>query len=108
MTKLRQLREKLEQGFYIDNLYEMARLCRDMALESNNPAPFFIMYKIFYGIADYWEKGPVVVEEAKLVESELLELLKELVTKLENITPVEQMANLINKAVSSYLFLFKQ
>lgn len=107
MTNLQVLREKLEKGFYVDNLYEMARLCKTMALESNNPAPFFIMQKIFSGIADYWEDRPVVVEEAKLVEGELLKSIKGLVDAIDAKVPAEQMIILMNKAVSSYNFLFR-
>ena len=70
-ASLQQLRKGLNKGFYVDNLYEMARLCNDMALESKNPTPFFIMRKIFLGIANYWEERPVIVEEAKFVEVEL-------------------------------------
>ncbi len=101
------LREKLAQGFYVDNLYEIASLCRVMALGSDSPAPFFIMQKVFSGIADYWDEKPVIVEEAKLVQVELAKLLRELINAIENNATAEQVMNLTNKVVSSYLFLFR-
>lgn len=104
---LQPLKEKLEKVFYADNLYNMARVCRDMALESNNPAPIFIMQKVFSGIADYWEKEPVSVEDANLVQAELNDSIKSLVNALEDEASPEEIMELSNKAVSSYYFLFR-
>jgi hypothetical protein len=106
-VNLQPLREKLEQGFYVDNLYEMARLCKGMALESKNSVPFFIMQKIFSGIADYWDEKPVIVEEAKLVQVELVKSLKSLIDAIEDNASAEKTMNLMDKAVSSYLFLYR-
>jgi len=107
-VNLKPLRERLEQGFYINNLYEMSRLCKALALESNSPAPFFIMQKVFSGIADYWDEKPVIVEEAKLVQVELAKSLRELIDAIENSATDEQVMNLTNKVASSYLFLFRE
>ena len=103
---LQKLREKLERGFYVNNLYDMARLCKSLALDTTNPAPFFIMENIFPGIAKYWEDRPVIVEEAKLVEVEMTKSLKELMDGIEANASSEQIVHLLNKAVSSYMFLF--
>ncbi len=107
MTKIQYLKEKLEKGFYVDNLYEMSRLCKDMALGSNNPTPFFIMQKVLSGIADYWDDRPVVVEEAKLVQVELNESIRRLVDALESDASPREVMELSNKVVSSYYFLFR-
>jgi hypothetical protein len=104
---MKKLKEKLEQGFYVDNLYEMARLCKDLALESEKPAPFYILQKIFFGIADYWEERPVEVEEARIVEGELLKSIKDLVDAIDSDVPAERIMSLMNKAVSSYYFLYR-
>jgi hypothetical protein len=85
----------------------MSRLCKALALESVSPAPFFIMQKIFSGIADYWDEKPVIVEEANLVQVELAKFLRELIDAIENNAKAEQVMNLTNKVVSSYLFLFR-
>ena len=103
---LQQLREKLEKGFYLDNLYEMASLCKDLTVGAVSPAPFFIMENIFSGIAKYWEDRPVIVEEAKLVEGEMIKPLKDLIGGIEANASGEQMVYLLNKAVSAYMFLF--
>ena len=103
---LQQLREKLEKGFYVDNLYEMARLCKNLALETANPVPFFVIEQIFLGIARHWQDRPVIVEEAKLVEAEMIKPLKDVIGGIEANASSEQMFHFLNKAVSSYMFLF--
>ena len=103
---LQQLRGKLGKGLYVDNLYEMARICKDMALESDNPAPFFIMQKIFLGVANYRDEAPINVEEAKLVDIELENQLKQLVSAVETSASIEDIIRLANKAISTYLFYF--
>ncbi len=103
---LQKLREELKQGFYLNNLYEMASLCKDLALGVTNPAPFFVMQHIFLNIARYWEDKPLLVEEAKLVEGEMIKPLKDLIGGIEANASGEQIIHLLNKAVSSYMFLF--
>ena len=107
MTNLQQLKEKLERGFYLDNLYEMARLCKGLALDTTSPAPFFIMEQIFLDIARHWEDKPLIVEEAKLVEVEIIKPLKDLISGIEENVSSEQMVHLMNKVISSYMFLFE-
>ena len=103
---LQQLRERLAKGFYIDNLYEMVHLCRSLALDSNSPAPFFVMQHIFFNIARYWEDKPLPVEEAKLVQSEMVKPIEDLISGIEVNVSSEQTLTLLNKVVSAYLFLF--
>lgn len=85
----------------------MARLCKSLALDTSNPAPFFVMWHVFSEVARYWEDKPVIVEEAKLVEADMIEPLKNLIDGIEANVSGEQMNHLLNKAVSSYLFLFR-
>lgn len=104
--RLQKLKEKLEQGFYVNNLYEMSALCKNLALDTDNPAPLFVMQHIFLDIAKYWEDRPVIVEEAKLVETEMMKPLKDLISGIEANASSEQIIHLINKAISSYKFFF--
>lgn len=103
---LQQLREKLGRGFYVDNLYEIARLCRSLALETDYPASFFIMEQIFKNIAKYWEDKPIIVEEAKLVENEIVKPVNDLIDGIEANASSEQIIELLNKTISSYMFHF--
>ena len=84
----------------------MARLCRSLALDTNNPAPFFVMEQVFFNIARYWEDKPLVVEEARLVELEMVKPLEDLISGIEANASNEQILNLLNKVISAYLFLF--
>lgn len=103
---LNQLRERLNKEFYTDNLYAIARLCNDMALESDNPAPFFIMQNIFLRIANNWDDRPIEVGDAGLVKAEINKSLIPLVDAIEANQSNEYIIQLANKAIKSYLFLF--
>jgi hypothetical protein len=104
---LQQLREKLEKEFYVNNLYEMARLCKDLALGTDSPAPFFVMWHLFSEIARHWEDKPLNVEEANFVKFELAQTVRDIIDAVEANTSVEHITHLLNKAVSSYLFFFR-
>jgi len=84
----------------------MASLCKDLALDVPSAVPFFVMQHIFLNIAKYWEERPLPVEEAKLVEVEMIKPLKDLISGIEANASSEQIVHLLNKAVSSYMFLF--
>ena len=106
MTNLQQLREKLEQGFYLNNLYEMAHSCKSLALDTASPVPFFVMEHIFLDIARHWEDRPLPVEEAKLVESKMMEPIKELVEVIGANASSADIYILLNRIVSAYLISF--
>jgi len=101
-----QLREKLRQGFYLDNLYEMVHLCKSLALDNISPAPFFFMEHIFLDIARQWEDKPLVVEEANLVESKIYKPLEELIEGIATNASSEEIFTLLNRVVSAYLVSF--
>lgn len=107
MTKITLLKEKLNKGFYVNNLNEIARLCNDMALENDKPAPFFVLKKIFSRISDYWDDQPVSVENAKLVQDGLMNPIMNLVNAIEVNASDNIIMDLVNKVVSSYLFFFQ-
>lgn len=99
---LQQLRENLKKGFYVDNLYEMSHLCRNLALDTASPTPFFVMQYIFSNIARNWEDRPVTVEEAKLVESKMTEPLENLIEGIIADASSAEMFDLLNNVVSAY------
>jgi len=106
LTNLQELQERLKKGFYLDNLYEMARICRNLALDTASPAPLFVMRNIFLDIARHWEDKPLLVEDAKLVEEKMTEPLVDLVEGIEAATSSEEVLNLLNRVVSAYLIAF--
>jgi len=64
------------------------------------------MEQVFFNIARYWEDKPLVVEEARLVELEMVKPLEDLISGIEANASNEQILNLLNKVISAYLFLF--
>jgi len=108
LTKIQRIKERLEQGFFIDNLNEMIHLCDEMALGSKKPAPLFILKKILWGVVNYWDQVPVTVEDGKLVEGELKKHIKNLLDAIESDMPAEKVLDRMNEVVSSYLFLFNK
>lgn len=99
---LQELRERLAKGFYVDNLYELARVCKKLSLDTSSPAVFFIMESIFLNVARNWEDRPLPDEEALQVESKLMTPLKELVGALEEDSTNEEVLELLNEVVSAY------
>ncbi len=96
------LLELLDQGFYVDNLYELASSCKKLSLDSAHPAVFFIVESIFLNVARNWEDRPLTVEESKKVELRLMDPLKELVEGLEENSTSEEVLELLNEVVSAY------
>jgi len=107
LANLQQLRETLEKGFYLDNLYEMAHLCKTLASDTIYLAAFFVMRDIFLGIARRWEERALPVEEAKRVEWEMTKPLGDLIQGIETKVSAEVVLDLLNKVVSSYLVSFE-
>lgn len=107
MANLQQLQETLEKGFYLDNLYEMARLCKTLASHTIYLVAFFVMRDIFLDIARRWEERALTVEEAKRVEWEMTKPLGDLIQGIETKVSAEVELDLLNKVVSAYLLSFE-
>jgi hypothetical protein len=103
LANLQHLQEKLEKGFYLDNLYEMAHLCKMLASDTICPAPFFVMRNIFLDIARNWEERALTVEEAKRVEKKMTKPLGDLIEGIEIDSSSEEVLYLLNTLVSTYL-----
>jgi len=103
LENLHQLQDRLGKGFYVDNFYEMASLCKSLALGSTSPVPFFVMQHVFLGIAKNWEDRPLPVEEAKLVENKMMEPLIHLVKAISLNASNETIYNILDNIVATYL-----
>ena len=102
MSNLQELRDRLRKGFYVDNLYEMAYLCKALALETPAPVPFFLMQRIFWDIARDWEERPVPVEEAKESESRMTKPIEDLIDAIEVGASPSEVLYLRNCVVSAF------
>ena len=103
MANLQQLQDKLEKGLYLENLYEMARLCQALASDTIYRVAFFVMREIFLDIARGWDERAVPVEEAKRVEQQMLEPIRDLIRGIDRQAADEVILNLLNTVVSAYL-----
>lgn len=105
MSSERLLLESLKQGLYIQNLHHMAALCRNLALDTAHPVPFFVMRHIFLDIARQWEvrPSPLEVEEAQALESKIMKPLEELLTEIASGATNQQIDSLLRTLVATYL-----
>lgn len=97
------LKQQIQEGFYVRNLYELARSCRDLALETDNSTPFFVMEQIFLNVARDWDDRPLQVGDAKVVESTLVEPITSLIRAIELDASDQQIYGLVNDLVLAYL-----
>jgi len=81
----------------------MASLCKTLAMDTSRPLPFFVMQHLFLDIARDWEERPLPVDEAKLLESRLIDPIKYLIEAIEAGVSAEEMFTLLNTLVSAYL-----
>ena len=102
MPNPRQLAQDLKKNFCADVLFDVARECRNLALDSLNPAPFFVLEKVLVGVANYWDR-PLDVDEASEIESKVLPAVTDLLNALAVGTPNEDLLRLCNRLVSVYL-----
>lgn len=106
MATLQELQEKLGRGLYINNLYEMAGICRNLALDAHDPAPFFIMRQVFLDIARRWEGKPLVEEEAQQVEESIIYTLENLIEGIMTEVSNEEVYGLMNCVASAHISSF--
>lgn len=103
MTSLDELDERLEKGLFVDNLYEMANSCRMLAMDTDIPLPLFVIRHLFLEIAHDWEDRPVTVEEAKPVQSALIQPIHNLIKAIKAGSPAANIYDSLNQIISTYL-----
>jgi len=103
LAEFQQLQDRLEKGFYVDNLYVMASLCKILALNSEYPVPFFVVQQVFLGIIKDWEDRPLSVEEAKATENKIKDSITHLIQAIKLGASNETIYNSLTDIVSVYL-----
>lgn len=98
----RQIAQNLKKNFCADVMYDSARRCRRLALDSVKPAPFFLLETILVGLADSWDR-PVDVDEARETKERLLEPMVGLLEAIADGSPDVEVMQLCNSVVSGYL-----
>lgn len=103
MNSLQQLQDSLEKGFYVDNLYLRANLCKTLALESDYPALFFVTQQVLLEIARDWEGRPLTVDEAKSKEGKIIEPLRHAVKAIRLNASKETLYCILDDIVITHL-----
>ena len=97
------LRDMLGKGLYLDNLWELARVCRSLAMDASHPLPFFVMRQVFLEIANNWDERPLPVEEATYIGSKIAKPLEDLLVGLECGASAAELFDLLDAFVSARL-----
>lgn len=102
MENPRQLARELERNFCADVLSDIAQRCRNLALDSLNPAPFFVLEKVLTGVAENWDRA-LDVDEASETKNKLLKPIVDLLDALALDSLNEDLLYLCNSLVTVYL-----
>lgn len=100
-TELQLLREKLSKGFYEDNLYEMASICKRLTEDHVHAPAFYILRSLFLDIALDWHGRAIPVEEAIRVQQTLEMPLKEVLEALQGACSKESLFDSLAKLVAA-------
>jgi len=103
MEELKLLRDKLMQGFYVDNLYEMSSLCTKLSSRPDMRVPMFVLSVIFRGIAADWDERPIEVEYARDIEMKLLAPVKAMIEAIEDKKRPHEIYVLLDGLIQEFL-----
>jgi hypothetical protein len=70
-TELQLLKEKLDKGFFVRNLFEMAKICENLMKDNSTSPVFYILRSIFLDIAKDWDDRTLPVKKALEIENKL-------------------------------------
>ena len=107
MTDLTLLENMLKKGLYINNLYEMARLC-GIAKRKSNTVVFDVLESIFYDLAHNWDERPLPKSEAEFIESKLLNSLLQVVEKVNTGSTEKEILQLLTNIILKYAHIYDE
>lgn len=96
------LEKMLKKGLYVNNLYDMARLC-GTAKRKSNTLVFDVLEGIFYNLAHNWDERPLPESEVKFVESKLLNPLLQLLDKAKAGSSEKELFQLLTNIILNYI-----
>lgn len=101
MSNVMSLMSNLDKGLFLNNLYEMIRMCDQ--LNKTIPLPFYVLESIFSNIARSWDEQAVPVEEVKLAETKLVEPIKHVLDLIKEKASDKDLYRALNQVVLGYL-----
>lgn len=93
----------LREGLYVNNLWQLASLCKDLAMDDPYPLPFFVMRQVFMEIATSWDERPLPVDEANYVKSKMLKPLEDIIQTIEVGASKDEIFDRLNDFVIAWL-----
>lgn len=101
MSNVMSLMSALDKGLFLNNLYEMIRICNQ--LDKNAPLPFYVLESILSDIARSWDGQAVSVEEVKLAETKLIKPMKHVLDLIKEKASDKDLYRALEQVVSGYL-----
>lgn len=104
MTNLyAELKRRLSQGFYPDNLRTVAILCEEASWQADNLVGLFLISHIFWWLDDYWRERPMTSEAAKRMK-EIIEppIIRYFDDAASGLAPQDELSRL-NEMARSFL-----
>ncbi len=98
----RQIAQDLRKNFCAEVMYRAAGRCRELALDSTNPAPFFVLETVLARVGEGWERA-LTVEEAEETKLRVGEPIFRLLDALGGDPSDAEVLSLCNMVVAAYL-----
>lgn len=100
MSELEELRSVTSEGIFVDNLYRMAKISKELMRCPNMLVPGFVLRSAFLNVADAWDERPIVVEDVNELCEQMRETVLGITLALENGVSSEQLTVLLERLIS--------
>jgi len=106
LESIQHARDRLDKGFYVNNLYELAKVFGQMSSSTKWPATAcFALRQIALIIAYDWDGRPLPTAEAQSVDAQLRPLFSEVLSLMAEDTDVEELYATLDRLVLALLDL---
>lgn len=96
---IQEARQKLELGFYVNNLYALAKLFNDMSVSTGWRSAAFILSEVAITIANTWDDRPLPTSEATAVERKMRPLFLAVLDTIERNASLEEVITSLDQLV---------
>ena len=96
---IQEARKKLELGFYIKNLDDLARLFQKMSVTTKWSTACFVLSEIAFDIARSWDDRPLPTSEAIAVDKEMRPAIISVLDAMEQDASVEFLGKALDQVV---------
>ncbi len=100
-----EVRQKLELGFFVNNLKDIGRLLHKMSLATYLPSACFVLCQAALIIAYSWDERPVTSEEVHSVETRMKPLFLACLEAMGRRVPPDELERCLDQLVLALLAL---